>query len=204
MKLDDLTGKRYGKLVVLDRAANIGRQVAWRCQCDCGNEKTTTGWNLKSGQCLSCGCIVKETSRMNPVKHGQSYTRLYHIWIGMKQRCYYAKHRHYDRYGGRGITVCAEWVDDFDAFYDWSMEHGYTDNLTIDRIDVDGSYSPSNCRWITLADQNGNTSKTKLYEANGEKHTIAEWSRITGIPKSTIRNRLCRGKTIENALKKGS
>ena len=116
MRLNDLTGNRFGRLLVMSRADNIGSKTAWLCRCDCGNTKVATGWNLKSGQCKSCGCMLKETSGKNPITHGQSYTRLYTIWIGMKQRCYYEKHKHYKRYGGAGIIVCPEWKDDFEAF----------------------------------------------------------------------------------------
>ena len=203
MKLVDMTGQRFGRLVVVCRANNIGRQVAWLCKCDCGNEKISPGWNLRSGQCVSCGCYAAETRGFNaPVKHGQSYTRLYSIWIGMKQRCYYPKHKHYDRYGGRGIRVCAEWVDCFEQFYSWSMENGYKEELTIDRINVDCDYSPNNCRWASYKTQNNNTSKTRMLSLNGQVHSVQEWSELTGIPYSTITGRLQRGWTIEKALAK--
>lgn len=206
MNLIDLTGQRFGRLVVKERAANIGRQTAWLCICDCGKEKVVQGWNLKSGQCSSCGCYASEVwatkCRKIATTHGQSYTRLYTTWIGMKQRCYYTKHKHFQDYGGRGITVCDEWKNDFEAFYEWAMGNGYSDTLTIDRIDVNGCYSPTNCRWVTYKTQNSNTRANRLLTLNGETHTLSEWSSLTGIPRSTITNRIKRGKTTKEALTK--
>ena len=198
--LIDLTGQRFGRLIVVSRAENVGKKTAWLCRCDCGNTKIVHGWSLKSGQTRSCGCLSNETRGRNPITHGQSYTRLYTIWIGMKQRCYYQKHKHFKRYGGRGIAVCDEWRDDFRAFHDWSMANGYEERLTIDRIDNDGNYAPSNCRWATYSEQANNMSSNRIIEFGGEKRTIKEWSKITGIPHPTITGRLNRGWTIERAL----
>ena len=200
-KAVDLTGQRFGRLLVLERTENMGRQTAWLCKCDCGNQKAVPYWNLVSGQTISCGCYAKEVSAKNAkCTHKQSYSRLYTIWIGMKQRCYYEKHKHFKNYGGRGITVCDEWKDDFQAFHDWSISHGYEDNLTIDRIDVNGNYEPSNCKWASTKVQGNNKRTNHTLELNGEIHTVSEWSKITGIPNSTIHNRLKAGWTIEKAL----
>ena len=118
----------------------------------------------------------------------------------MKYRCYYQNHPSYKNYGGRGITVCQEWLDDFMNFYNWSMANGYSDELTIDRIDVNGNYEPNNCRWATRKEQQNNMRNNVFLEANGERHTISEWSEITGINRSTISNRLRRGKSIKEAI----
>jgi len=201
-KLKDLTGQRFGRLTVIKRAENKYGRATWLCQCDCGNQKEVQSWNLVSGQTKSCGCnhYSHDIQKDKALRHGSSYDRLYTIWIGMKQRCYYAKHKQFKHYGGRGITVCDEWKDDFQAFHDWSTSHGYSNNLTIDRIDNDKGYSPDNCRWVSMKEQNNNRRNNRNIEFNGEIHSISEWSVITGIPRTTIRNRINRGWTIEKTL----
>ena len=121
----------------------------------------------------------------------------------MKQRCFYKKHKHYDRYGGRGITICPEWKDNFEAFYEWAMNCGYSNELSIDRIDNDGNYEPSNCRWVSAKVQNNNTQRNHYLTYNGETHTAKEWSEITGISNSTICHRIGYGWPIERVLEKG-
>lgn len=197
-KFIDLTGNRYGKLTVISRAKNKkrktgGSRTMWKCQCECGNIITVESSHLKSGHSKSCGCITK--------KHGKFGTRIYKIWDSMYQRCYNRNNQAYKNYGGRGITVCDEWLHNFQSFYDWAMSNGYADDLTIDRKDVNGNYEPSNCRWATDVEQHNNTRANRYIEFNGETHTIAEWSRITGINDSTLRSRLGEYKwSIERAL----
>lgn len=126
-------------------------------------------------------------------KHGLRHTRLYRIWANMKTRCFNERDPHFDRWGGRGITVCEEWRNDFKSFYEWSMSHGYNDTLTIDRIDNDKGYSPNNCRWITLGEQSANRRCVKFITHNGKTQTVAEWTRELGLGRETIRERLKRG-----------
>ena len=197
-KFIDLTGNRYGRLFVIERAENKKRnnnktRIMWKCVCDCGNTVIVESAHLRSGHSQSCGCITK--------KHGMFGTRIYKIWDGMKQRCYNENHERYIDYGGRGISICEEWKNDFQAFYDWSMANGYADDLTIDREDVNGNYEPGNCRWTDDIVQHNNTRVNRYIEFNGETHTMAEWARIQGINYSTLSSRLNKkGWSIEKAL----
>lgn len=132
----------------------------------------------------------KGDSRGCYITHGMSGTRIYSIWSDMKRRCYNPKNKRYERYGGRGIEVCKEWKDDFQTFYKWAISNGYEDNLSIERNNIDGNYCPENCRWITFAEQQRNTSRSRYITANGQTKTMAEWAEITGIRSDVIKDRL--------------
>lgn len=126
-------------------------------QCECGTiTEPVVGSNLRNGTSKSCGCVKTEAIKKRANYNSNRYKRLYSIWHGMKQRCYWEKYKQFQDYGGRGIIVCPEWKDNFEAFRDWALNNGYADDLTIDRIDNDGNYETSNCRWATKADQNRN------------------------------------------------
>ena len=202
-KLIDLTGRQFGRLTVVKRGANKGNVTAWDCVCECGNKVCVAGTSLTRGITKSCGCYraAQCKDRPNAVKHGKKGTRPYVIWADMKQRCCDSKSVNFSNYGGRGITVCDEWLHDFKDFYDWAMSHGYRDDLTLDRIDVNGNYCPENCRWATKAEQDNNTRVNRRVTYNGETHTIAEWAEITGIKYATLWRRICVLKwDIEKAL----
>lgn len=184
-KLVDLTGRRFGMLTVISRANNKGEETMWNCQCDCGSISVVQGNNLRRGKTKSCGC--------QRIKHGKKGTRLYNIWGGMKKRCNCPTHMWYKRYGGRGITVCDEWNNDFQAFYDWAMSHGYSDDLTIDRIDNDKGYSPDNCRWASETEQKNNRSNNQIVEIDGKSQTLAQWSEDTRILYGTLYRRYKKG-----------
>ena len=181
-KFVDLTGQKFGRLTVIERAENKGKHLLWRCKCDCGEICLAAGTHLKSGSKQSCGCLLREhakgLSKKVNVTHGLSESRIYRTYISMKQRCYNPNIKSYKDYGGRGITVCAEWLNDFSAFYEWAMANGYADDLTIDRKDVNGNYEPSNCRWATRKEQNNNKRNNKEITYKGETHTMAGWIEI--------------------------
>lgn len=174
-KFNNLTGIRFGRLLVISRATDSGHNTRWNCICDCGNSTITTSYNLRKGRAKSCGCLSLEKIKKINTKHGYRHTRLYRIWCGIKKRCYNTRYEYYDRYGGRGIEVCKEWRNNFINFKNWSIENGYSDNLEIDRIDNNGDYEPSNCRWRNRTTQVRNRSNTINLEHNGECKTLIEW-----------------------------
>ena len=156
-KLKDLTDMKFTRLTVIEFSHMKGKHSYWRCKCDCGNYKVVRSDCLKSKLVQSCGCLNMEPK---VIKHGHHGKKLYHVWGSMKHRCNNPKNKHFHRYGGRGIKVCKAW-DEFQPFYDWAMSHGYKEGLTIDRINNDGNYEPSNCRWITTAEQQKNKTQRK-------------------------------------------
>lgn len=203
----DLTGMRFGRLTVVgDDGRRTHRNVImWHCICDCGNHKYVPTDYLTSGDTRSCGCLFKEISkRPKHISHGDAtsngeYPRLYKTWIGMRRRCYDSTIESYRNYGGRGISVCDEW-DKYENFKSWAISNGYRDDLSIDRIDVNGDYEPSNCRWANNIEQGNNRRANRLVEYDGQTHTVKEWSRLTGIRNDTLTRRLNNGWEIKDAL----
>lgn len=185
-KVIDLTGKRFGSLVVVGLdTGHPGKGTRWICQCDCGNYVSVFSGNIKRGLTRSCGCLRRNKLRKQKTTHGMSKTRLYMTWNNMIKRCYNKRCLSFKNYGARGITVCEEWKS-FEPFYKWAVENGYADDLTIDRIDVNGNYEPSNCRWATKKEQSNNKRSTHYLDYNGKTLTVSDLSKSTGIQKSTI------------------
>lgn len=205
MRYEDLTGKRFGRLTVLERTDNHikkngDKETAFLCCCDCGNVRKVLAYNLKSGHTLSCGCLGLEHRTKTRTKHGETGTRLYRIWHHMKERCNDNKNARFFDYGGRGIKICEEWQISYEAFREWAVSNGYADTLTLDRINNDKGYSPGNCRWVTPKEQANNTRKNRLISYKNITHTLAEWADIVKIKPVTIAYRLNSGWTIEDAL----
>lgn len=207
----DLTGQSFGYLTALSRAetkidSGGKRRTMWLCRCSCGNEVLLTADALTGGRQVSCGCYRKRHTSEMFMTHGMTDTRLYYVWSGIKSRCYNSKVYEYRFYGARGISMCDEWRSSFEAFRDWAIANGYDDSAergkyTVDRKDQNGNYTPDNCRLATQRQQMNNVRTNHLIEFNGETHTIAEWSRITGIDQFKIRNRVSKlGWTTERAL----
>lgn len=162
-----IKGKRFGRLTAIEMIGqNKSRRNLWLCKCDCGNETVVTASDLASGHTQSCGCLMRETTSKSFTTHGKSKERLYIVWQGMIGRCNRPSLKHYKNYGGRGIKVCDEWMHDYEAFRAWAYANGYDENApiqqcTIDRIDVNGDYEPSNCRWVDSKTQANNQRPRK-------------------------------------------
>lgn len=193
MAIKDLTGQKFGRLTVVEMAPKTTRKTFWKCICECGNEKVVRSDCLQRKQVKSCGCYNVDARKT----HGLSDTRLYGIWTHMIHRCYDEKDISYPNYGGRGIAVCDEWRNDFESFYRWATKNGYDDKLSIDRLNVNGNYEPTNCKWSTKREQDKNKRTTAFTIYFGKKISILELSEITGIKYSILNKRHFRGDTNE-------
>lgn len=194
----DLKGRRFGRLICIERAGRDERtrNVLWKCLCDCGNITTVLSTSLiKSTK--SCGCLQKETARKQAIsrtKHGLAHRgvkmpSIYKCWAHMKSRCSNENDKSYPDYGGRGINFCEEWTE-FTSFHEWALNHGYRKGLTIERINVNGNYEPTNCKWIPKSEQNANKRTSHYITINGETKIVAEWAKIHNINSSTVFSRI--------------
>lgn len=187
----DLTGMRFGRLVAMYRSKKDCAVTIWHCVCDCGKEVDVRAGHLRNGHTQSCGCMHREMVTENNRKHDMSKTRLYTIWSNMKSRCMDPKNPKYKSYGGRDIKVCDEWLDST-VFFQWALSNGYRDDLTIDRIDVNGDYEPDNCRWVGTKEQSLNRTDNHYLTYHGITQTMKEWSDAVGIKYSVLEARINR------------
>lgn len=201
-QIEDLSGQRFGRYTVMCRAESYvsksgSSQSRWLCRCDCGNERIVFAQSLKSGKSRSCGCLQRDVAKT----HGWKNTRLYGIWHNMKWRCNNENAASYHNYGGRGISVCKAW-EQFEPFMEWALKNGYSDELSIDRIDNNGNYCPDNCRWVNAKEQANNRRTNNLITANGETLTISEWEKKSGLSRQLILWRLRHGWSPNDATSK--
>ena len=203
--MKDKTGMKFGKLTVIRFLKKItdknGKaRYLYECKCECGNTIIRETGTLRENTMCSCGCYKAGTLNK---KHGLwSYdNKLYGVWQTMKGRCFKSTNTKYKNYGGRGISVCDEWKNDFKVFNDWAYKNGYKEGLTLDRIDVNGNYEPSNCRWITAKEQARNKTTSFFIEYNGEKRCLSEWASILNLSYKALFNRLkYKGWSVERAF----
>lgn len=206
----DISGKKYNHLIALNRELGYAnrRDNYWRCKCECGKETVVKKYDLTHSIVKSCGCLSKKMTSETLKKHGDTGSRLYTVWDGMKRRCLDKKDKGFPRYGGRGITICDEWLGKhgYENFKSWAVKNGYDENAkrgvcTIDRIDNKGNYEPSNCRWVNQYVQANNRECVYKISYNGETHSFAEWSRIIGVSETALKDRVFRqGLTIQEAF----
>lgn len=204
MKFIDLTGEKYNLLTVIRKTSKKDPQgrLLWECKCDCGNTTLVNSNNLKTGQVKSCGCLFHKYSDYSSIlnNHKDDYRRLYGIWKNIKSRCTNTNDKSYNNYGGRGITIDSEWEKSFIKFAEWAYLHGYNNDLTIERINVNGNYSPENCTWTTLKNQARNRRSTLWITYQGETKSLAEWCEIYGTNYKRTHGRMRRGWDFEKAM----
>ena len=196
-------GGRYGKLTVIDLVAQgNANQRKYLCICDCGNKKVTSEDNLRRGHTRSCGCLRcgHGGSKKKNIPFDSS-SKLYQVWLGIRMRCFNPKNHNYKNYGARGIGMCDEWKDSYDAFRKWALANGYTNmparSISIERLDVNGDYCPENCKWATPKEQMNNTRRNTTLEYNGSIKTLMQWAETFGMNYSTFMSRYSRGWSID-------
>lgn len=201
MKLVNLVGKKYGRLLVIEKTTPLNGHTRWLCKCDCGNECIVHGISLKTGNTISCGCYKEENAKRLYSTVRQNDKHLYAVWNGIKQRCRNKNNKAYHNYGGRGIDIADEWADNYETFYKWAIKNGYKKGLEIDRIDNNGNYCEENCRFTTKTIQANNKRNVKLYTISGVTKSLPQWCREYGQNYFMVRQRVYKlGWDIEKAL----
>ena len=199
ISIDDYIGKRYGMLVIIGEGKQeLGKRYKVKCQCDCGSIKDYSLLNLLNPKMptRSCGCARDIHEGIK----ARCKEKLYMTYSNMKQRCFNPNTPNYYNYGGRGITICDEWIDSYEAFRNWALNNGYDEGLTLDRENNDGNYEPSNCRWVNMKVQSNNKRDNTRITYLGETHSVSEWSDITGIRASRISARYKKGMPLERVF----
>ena len=204
---DEIIGKKFNKLTVLSYDSTVGYEHFYLCECECTNKRVVERRMLLNNKTKSCGCMNKEifkesNEKKRKYKNAKDGDRILTTWRGMKSRCYNVNNKSYIDYGARGITMCNEWLESFDEFYEWAMNNGYTDELTIERIDYNGNYEPNNCKWVTKKAQNRNTRKSIIVCYNGEDIQLTDLLERLGISERyhLVYKRLRRGVHIDDAV----
>ena len=196
-----LENQKFGRLTAIKE---VGRTKSggstWLCKCDCGGEKVVSSDSLRHGKTQSCGCIKREQNTEMCTIHGEAHSPIYHLWAGIKNRCYNRNEPKYANYGARGIKVSPEWESNYIAFRDWCLANGYSKGLTIERIDVNGDYSPLNCTFATQKVQQNNRTNNHRITYRGETKTLAQWANYLGMRYGMLEHRINRGWSIEDAF----
>ena len=203
MRHKDLTGQKFNMLTVKTFAFIRDSHAYWNCVCDCGKESVVCASRLLRGTTKSCGCLIKTTPRPRGKRvyiRTVEKDRLYNIFMEMKKRCYNSNCRSYKDYGARGIAICNEWLCNPKLFRLWSLTNGYRDDLTIDRINVNGNYEPNNCRWVSAKKQANNRRSNLLITFEGKTMSAAEWCELKGWNRHVIPARLKSGWSLEKAM----
>lgn len=204
-RIKDLKGQRFGRLFVKEYVGSENKRSMWLCKCDCGKEKIISSKNILTNNVRSCGCLKDKGFTKGDVVKGGHKNRLYKVYKSMIHRCYYPKEKAYKNYGGKGVIVCEEWLKSYPTFEKWALDNGYDINApfgkcTLDRIDVNGNYEPSNCRWVDMKAQLNNTTWNIKLTANGETLTFEEWSNKLGVNINTLRSRYRKGMSDEKII----
>ncbi len=189
--MEDMTGRRFERLTVVGFSHKVKRLSLWHCQCDCGGTAIVYRSNLVKGNSKSCGCFYKERVKEINRRHGQSYNPIYISWAGMKARCTNPNEPSFVNYGGRGIVLSERWLS-FDNFYA-DMHSGWKPGLTIERINNDGNYEPSNCRWATRKEQARNSRRTVLIDTPQGRMHVEDAAKLFGLKAGTLKSRIIRG-----------
>lgn len=198
--MKDYTGQKFGRLTAIELDHTQRKHSYWKFKCECGSDLVLRVDTVVSGNTKSCGCYNREAHRVQKLTHGFSKQKVYHVFYAMKSRCYDPSNVAFEYYGGRGIKICDEWLRSPSSFCEWAYANGYSNGLTIDRIDVNGDYSPDNCRWVSRKTQNENTRRNTWLTYNGETMILRDWCQRFNVNMATACSRIKRGLSFEQVF----